>query len=135
MGFKRIPNLYPNVNLNGFKIHMIDHMAGRVCGHFDGGLAVKLMKLIEACLFFAVQYWKGWSAERLLYSGLYSLLTQECQSGSCHVCPASRGEAVYTFGSWPSDHYFCSVCLFVCLSVCLFVQSFSEPSLIRFRSN
>ena len=35
------------------------------------------------------------------------------------------------FGSQPSDHYFRSVCLFVCL----FVQSFSQPSLIRFRSN
>ena len=34
-------------------------------------------------------------------------------------------------GSRPSDHYFRSVCLFVCL----FVQSFSQPSLIRFRSN
>jgi len=30
-----------------------------------------------------------------------------------------------------SDHYFRSVCL----SVCFFVQSFSQPSLIRFRSN
>jgi len=30
-------------------------------------------------------------------------------------------------GSWPSDHYF--------RSVCLFVQSFSQPSLIGFRSN
>jgi len=28
-----------------------------------------------------------------------------------------------------------SVCLFVCLSVWLFVQSFSQPSLIRFWSN
>jgi len=26
-----------------------------------------------------------------------------------------------TIGSRPSDHYFRSVCLFVCLSVCLFV--------------
>ena len=34
-------------------------------------------------------------------------------------------------GSRPSDHYFRSVCWFVCL----FVQSFSQPSLIRFRSN
>jgi len=32
-------------------------------------------------------------------------------------------------GSRPSDHYFRSVCWFVCL----FVQSFSQPSLIRFR--
>ena len=41
------------------------------------------------------------------------------------------------FGSRPSDHYFRSVCWFVCLSVCLFVCfcSFSQPSLIRFRSN
>jgi len=38
-------------------------------------------------------------------------------------------------GSRPSDHYFRSVCWFVCLPVCLFVQSFSQPSLIRFRSN
>jgi len=28
-----------------------------------------------------------------------------------------------------------SVCLFICLSVCLFVQSFSQPSSIRFGSN
>ena len=39
-------------------------------------------------------------------------------------------------GSRPSDHYFRSVCLSVCLFVCLFVvQSFSQPSLIRFRSH
>ena len=37
----------------------------------------------------------------------------------------------YIFGSRPSGHYFRSVCL----SVCLFVQSFSQLSLIRFRSN
>jgi len=36
-----------------------------------------------------------------------------------------------SFGSRPSDHYFRSVCLFVCL----FVQSFSQPPLIRFGSN
>ena len=35
------------------------------------------------------------------------------------------------FGSRPCDHYFRSVCL----SVCLFVQSFSQPSLIRFPPN
>ena len=34
-------------------------------------------------------------------------------------------------GSRPSDHYFRSVCLFVCL----FAQSFSQPSSIRFGSN
>jgi len=34
-------------------------------------------------------------------------------------------------GSRPSDHYFRSICWFVCL----FVQSFSPPSLIRFRWN
>ena len=33
--------------------------------------------------------------------------------------------------SRPTDHYFRSVCWFACL----FVQSFSQPSLIRFRSN
>jgi len=39
------------------------------------------------------------------------------------------------FGSRPSDHYFRSVCLSDCLSVCLFVQSFFQPSSIRFGSN
>ena len=34
--------------------------------------------------------------------------------------------ALSSFGSWSSDHYFHSVCWFVCL----FVQSFSQPSLI-----
>ena len=43
----------------------------------------------------------------------------------------NRSITVEVFGSRPSDHYFRSVCWFVCL----FVQSFSQPSLIRFRSN
>ena len=34
-----------------------------------------------------------------------------------------------------SDHYFRSVCLSVFLFVCLFVQSFFQPSSIRFGSN
>jgi len=37
-------------------------------------------------------------------------------------------------GSQTSDHYFRSVCWFVCLFVCL-CRVFSQPSLIRFRSN
>ena len=49
-----------------------------------------------------------------------------------HLCGSM---SPLSFGAWPSDHYFRSVCWFVCLSVCLFVQSFSHPSLIRFRSN
>jgi len=48
------------------------------------------------------------------------------------VCPLwfHIGKSMYV-GSRPSDHYFRSVCLFVCL----FVQSYSQPTLIRFRSN
>jgi len=38
-----------------------------------------------------------------------------------------RPQKVIAIGSRPSDHYF--------RSVCLFVQSFSQPSFIRFRSN
>jgi len=49
--------------------------------------------------------------------------------------PLPKGGGAPNFGSRPSDHYFRSVCWFVCLSVCLFMQSFSQPSLIRFRSN
>jgi len=47
----------------------------------------------------------------------------------------SLQSAVGYIGSQPSDHYFRSVCLSVCLFICLFVQSFSQLSLIRFRSN
>jgi len=52
-------------------------------------------------------------------------------------CPTVDSDSIVrlcmwgVIGSRPSDHYFRSVCL----SVCLFVQSFSQPSLIRFRSN
>ena len=49
----------------------------------------------------------------------------------CELLKSSSIPAADHFGSRPSDHYFRSVCL----SVCLFVQSFSQPSLIRFRSN
>ena len=38
----------------------------------------------------------------------------------------------HVFGSRPSDHYFHSVCLFVCLFVC---AEFFQPSSIRFGSN
>jgi len=38
----------------------------------------------------------------------------------------------WIFGSRPSDHYFRSVCLFVCLFVC---PEFFSACLIRFRSN
>ena len=38
-----------------------------------------------------------------------------------HVSNAIVKKNIVTIGSWPSDHYFCSVCWFVCLPVCLFV--------------
>ena len=44
-------------------------------------------------------------------------------------CSSGYVSAV-SVGSRPSDHYFRSVCLSVC-----FLQSFSQPSLIQFRSN
>ena len=53
----------------------------------------------------------------------------------CGTVPISVTAELLLIVSRPSDHYFCSVCLFVSLFVCLFVQSFSELSLIRFRSN
>ena len=52
------------------------------------------------------------------------------QVAACSSLPANsshasltvvRGQNVLLFGSQPSDHYFCSVCWFVCVSVCLFV--------------
>ena len=54
-----------------------------------------------------------------------------CQKEVCRLCKsAGYTKSFYTicapcqlwhfFGSWPSDHYFRSVCWFVCLSVCLF---------------
>ena len=71
---------------------------------------------------------------------------------TCHWCHSFLRQTIvrkcqkvigHIVGSRPSDHYFRSVCWFVCLlvclsvglSVCLFVQSFSQPSLIWFRSN
>ena len=49
-----------------------------------------------------------------------------------YISTASAHPPLFTLiGSRPSDHYFRSVCWFVCL----FVQSFSQPSLIRFWSN
>jgi len=70
--------------------------------------------------------------------GLFSviLITVEilCSRSNCtHYNVVSN----LVVGSRPSDHYFRSVCWFVCLSVCLFVclYSFSQPCLIRFRSN
>jgi len=35
------------------------------------------------------------------------------------------------FDSRPSDHYFRSVCLFVCLSVCLFFSAVFDPISIK----
>ena len=57
----------------------------------------------------------------------------KCSDAVCWVTESASGlyKPVPDIGSRPSDHYFRSVCL----SVCLFVQSFSRPSLIRFRSN
>jgi len=43
-----------------------------------------------------VQYGERWRPEGLLHSGLHSVLTQECQSCSRHVRPASRGEATFS---------------------------------------
>ena len=51
-----------------------------------------------------------------------------------NTCPCHHNLfccSINIIGSRPSDHYFRSVCLFACL----FVQSFSQPSVIRFRSN
>ena len=47
------------------------------------------------------------------------------------TCTLAIHHCLICVGSRPSDHYFRSVCLFVCL----FVQSFSQPSSIRFGSN
>ena len=47
------------------------------------------------------------------------------------IMPLASKTVTCYVGSQPSDHYFRSVCLFACL----FVQSFSQPSSIRFGSN
>jgi len=64
-------------------------------------------------------------------------LSSECPSCFRVMCTTRAPDhyilRMLVFGSRPSDHYFRSVCWFVCLSVCLFAQSFSQPYLIRFR--
>jgi len=64
-------------------------------------------------------------------------LWPESHSFCSRNCPGSSTVLIkmfssLNFGSRPSDHYFRTVCLSVCLFV---VQSFSQPSLIRFQSN
>ena len=64
-------------------------------------------------------------------SGVAVLLASGVQRPPTTI--SGQGKGTPTVGSRPSDHYFHSVCWFVCLSVCLFVQSVSQPYLIRFR--
>ena len=40
------------------------------------------------------------------------------------ICISSIIRQLQLIGSWPTDHYFRSVCWFVCLSVCLSVCLF-----------
>ena len=54
-------------------------------------------------------------------------LNTKRHSAKSAVDKAITGHNAPKIGSRPSDHYF----HIVCLSVCLFVQSFSQPSLIR----
>ena len=70
---------------------------------------------------------------------IYGFIHHCIQSRHCWILSV-RGMSCWSVEkcgdqSLKADHYFRSVCWFVCLSVCLFVQSFSQPSLIRFRSN
>ena len=61
------------------------------------------------------------------------IVPTEARAENTEISPTPSGQRHGLFssvfnsvGSRPSDHYFRSVCL----SVCLFVQSFSQPSLI-----
>jgi len=69
--------------------------------------AIRVCVKCSSCL----QQWKNYTNQMSF-----------CRVMITHVLPRF-------FGSRPSDHYFCSVCWFVCLC------SFSQPSLIRFWSN
>ena len=83
---------------------------------------------------------EGWTELRLkrFYSSLHAVANKIARTNKHRVMQIIV-HVYNVIGSRPSDHYFrsvcLSVCLFVCLSVCLFVQSFSQPSLIQFRSN
>lgn len=59
----------------------------------------------NVCVVVIVQYWQRWCTERLLHFRLHSVLTQECQSGSRHVCSASCGKPVSCY-NW----FRCSAC-------------------------
>jgi len=46
--------------------------------------------------------------------------------------PWIKGHTWNSIGSWPSDHYFRSVCLFVCLFVCAeFFSAVFDPISIK----
>ena len=54
--------------------------------------------------------------------GPYQMSTAQQQHSGTILCPAVFFVILaFVFGSRPSDHYFRSVCWFVCLPVCLFV--------------
>jgi len=58
--------------------------------------------------------------------GPYQMSTAQQHSGTI-LCPAVFFLILaFVFGSRPSDHYFRSVCWFVCLPVCLFVGLFVQ---------
>ena len=58
---------------------------------------------------------KSW--EEHIQSDLF--LCQKTLNQSRYIAVIKRMK--YVIGSYPSDHYFRSVCWFICLSVCLFV--------------
>jgi len=68
---------------------------------------------------------KGWNEFRQLVPLLTSKNVSLLMRWKLHTsCVCSRMLHNEVIGSRPSDHYFRSVCL----SVCLFLQSFSQPS-------
>jgi len=127
-----------------FYIWMFFLMPNQLCRSTEGqfnGVKVVMIDTVDSCPWVASERndiccCKVSSAQfsKTQHKGNNSLSVRSPVVDEEGMRPGHWLGSVLCVGSRPSDHYFHCVCWFVCLSV-LFVQSFSQPSLIRFRSN
>jgi len=130
--------------LSGRDVDVVDAWSASTCNSWvlgktwvklNGELSIKLLRtncIWYLCDVLYVVLYVGLSKKTENVLMLYYSIRHLTDEPDSHSLPWINiaGEFMI-IGSRPSDHYFRIVCWFVCL----FVQSFSQPSLIRFRSH